>query len=600
MALLLISKFHTICTHVIYFDRFNHIEDKLLEKECSTPQEEVIHDELARIQFLSALVNSPEEFLDAQNRLLYKRNIQQIFSSDENSINDKGLPVSTDVYYQKNKVVGRRISAQLPRILNIGSGAEQSRKLPAINIDVSLEGRPEVAADAVTLPFTDNSFTIVRASHILEHIPQDKIVNTLLEWKRVLHEDGELHIAVPDAEVAFQEILNGHTSKGKVAFSLTESTAPLAQIYGLGYDNIDTDTRWRHHIIFSYKLLEYFLRKVGFTRFEMRRNVDDLAYYSNVDDDSQNHYTLLVVAGKEKVPHSVDEPLSNEAFLEKCRAFSEQVTEVVPASFIIPVHNEEKSLPHFLTSLDATTNEINGQREFIFVVNCCTDESVRIIKEYISTSKLKAKLVSSDKGIVVAFRKGISESSLNGFIGKLDADTVLHPHALDLMQMFLVENPSILATYSEPRPNDTITLYNAAEHIPSLRSRRLFFHGRTSLHRFNPFQELLDERSLGELRAEDYFLSFYYAYFRGLGSIARTPHAVVYGKSVQTFHDLAMQLTRANAEIERVCHSFPPFRTIRSLLDREVFSSEYKQILDSAKGKVEEEKEGWTRLESTK
>jgi predicted SAM-dependent methyltransferase len=488
----------------------------------------------------------------------------------------------------------------LSRVLNIGSGAEQARKLPAINIDISVNGRPEVVATAQHLPFANNSFSIVRASHILEHISQDQIIPTLQEWRRVLHVDGELHIAVPDAEVAFKEIIDGQTPKGSPSVSFTESTAPLAQIFGLGYNSPDTDERWRHRIIFNYELLKHFLKLAGFTRIERRTKESDLAYYCNVDDDSQNHYSLLVTAGFEKSPHVVDEPLSENEFIEKCHHFCDNFPKPAPTSFIVPIHNEEKNLANFLASLSNSSNRINAQREFIFVINGCTDKSEEIVTQYLMDTKLLVKLVHSKKGILTALQQGVRERTFYGFVGKLDADSIIHPHALDLMQMYLSENPTVGVTYSEPQPRDSLTPYNQAEHIPQLRSKRLFFHGRTSLYRDNPFAELVNEEAPSTLRAEDYFFSFFFTYFKGLSSIARTPHAIVYGKSIQTFNDLATQITRASAEIDRVCAIYPPFAIVRRLLDREIFPGPYKDIVEAATGLAQEEETGWTRLESTK
>lgn len=553
---------------------------------------------LDSILILTNLFKDPDEFLTAQNELLYNLNLNCFSSTD--FINKDGLPTTTDLFYHREMVEHSPVTGGISRVLNIGSGAEQERKLPSINIDISANGKPDVVATAQNLPFADNSFSIVRASHVLEHIPQDQIIPTLLEWKRVLHEDGELHIAVPDAEVAFKEIVDGQTPKGSPSISFAESTAPLTQIFGLGYNSSSTDDRWRHRTIFNYELLEHFLKIVGFTRIERRTKENDLAYYCHIDDDSQNHYSLLVTAGFEKSPHVVDEPLSENEFIDKCRLFCDHFTQQTPATFIVPIHNEERNLVHFLSSLDRSSNRINAQREFIFVINGCTDNSEEIVTQYLENTKLSVKLVHSAKGILTALQQGIKERTYQGFVGKLDADCIIHSHALDLMQMYLTENPNVSVTYSEPQPKDNLTPYNQAEHISHLRSKRLFFHGRTSLYRTNPFIELTNEEPPPTLRAEDYFFSFFYTYFRGLSSIARTPHAIVYGKSIQTFSDLAIQISRANAEIDRVCAIYPPFAVVRKLLDREIFPGPYKDIVEAATGQVQEETTGWTRLESTK
>lgn len=518
----------------------------------------------------------------------------------QSDVNPLGLPSETDEFYRREEHKLPQITGLLPRILNIGSGPEPSRKLSAINIDVAPEGKPDVVADAQHLPFKNNAFSVVRASHVLEHIPQNQLEETLNEWKRVLHEDGELQIAVPDADITFQEIIKGTTPKGKSAFSLTESTAPLAQIYGLGYDNPNTDKRWLHKIIFSYALLEFYLKGVEFAQISRRTHQEDLAYHCGVDDDSQNHYTLLVSARNERFPHDVDEPLTEKAFREKCQKFTEKGQSPISATFVIPVHNEERSLPHFLTSLEYASNLIGAQREFIFVVNGCTDRSEEIIRRHISGSLLNMRLMSSEKGIVKAFRAGIEARDIQGFVGKLDADTLLHPHSLDLISMFLVEHPDVRATYAEPTPIDSQFPYNEAEHNPIIRSKRLYLHGRTSLYKDNPFATVTNQDILQTIQVEDIFLSFFFAYFYGLGSIARTPHAFVYSKTVKNLDDLVTQIARSSSEMARIFEAYPPFKLLEKLLEREIYPSPYKQIVEEAKSQTPESLNEWAQLKSTK
>jgi len=557
----------------------------------------LVEKEVGKIRLLSSIINRPELFLYAQNMLLYGGSTQFYQETD---INPLGLPSETDNFYHREEHDLPHITGLLPRILNIGSGSESSRKLAAINIDISPKGKPDVIANAQHLPFRNNAFSVVRASHVLEHIPQNQLGETLNEWKRVLHNDGELQIAVPDADITFQEIIGGTTPKGKPAFSLTESTAPLAQIYGLGYDNPGTDKRWLHKIIFSYALLDFYLKGVNFAQVSRRTHQEDLAYHCGVDDDSQNHYTLLASARNERFPHEVSGPLTERAFNEECQKFKERCHIIPAALFVIPVHNEERSLPHFLTSLEYSSNLIGAQREFIFVVNGCTDNSEEIIRQYISGSFLDMKLTSSEKGIVKAFRTGIEARNIQGFVGKLDADTLLHPHSLDLMSMFLVEHSNVQVTYSEPMPIDSQFPYNEAEHNPIIRSKRLYLHGRTSLYREDPFATITNQDILHTIQVEDMFLSFYFAYFYGLESIAKTPHALVYSKTVKNLDDLVTQIARSASEMARIFDAYPSFKILEKLLEREIYPSQYKQIVEEAKRQTPETINEWTQLKSTK
>jgi SAM-dependent methyltransferase len=58
--------------------------------------------------------------------------------------------------------------------------------------------RPQVAADVQDLPFRDASFDAVKATEILEHVPD--VMRALGECRRVLRQGGSLVITVPFLE----------------------------------------------------------------------------------------------------------------------------------------------------------------------------------------------------------------------------------------------------------------------------------------------------------------------------------------------------------------------------------------------------------------
>jgi SAM-dependent methyltransferase len=100
----------------------------------------------------------------------------------------------------------------------------------ALTVDIDEEAKPQVVADVRKLPFHDESFDFIVASHILEHI--DDTISTLREWKRVLKTGGEIGIMVPHGEFV---------------------------------DPVDLgDTSMTHRQLFTEKTLELFLRHVGF------------------------------------------------------------------------------------------------------------------------------------------------------------------------------------------------------------------------------------------------------------------------------------------------------------------------------------------------
>jgi len=56
--------------------------------------------------------------------------------------------------------------------------------------------------------FSDNSVSEIYASHVLEHIPQRKILSTLQGIHRVLHTDGKFYISVPDIDILAYAFIN--------------------------------------------------------------------------------------------------------------------------------------------------------------------------------------------------------------------------------------------------------------------------------------------------------------------------------------------------------------------------------------------------------
>ncbi|HEV8441089.1 MAG TPA: methyltransferase domain-containing protein, partial [Methylomirabilota bacterium] len=83
------------------------------------------------------------------------------------------------------------------RMLEIGPGRKRNPGFETLNIvggyhvNYVLDARSK-------LPFKDETFELLYASHILEHIPWYQTDATLKEWTRVLRPGGKLQIWVPD------------------------------------------------------------------------------------------------------------------------------------------------------------------------------------------------------------------------------------------------------------------------------------------------------------------------------------------------------------------------------------------------------------------
>jgi predicted SAM-dependent methyltransferase len=90
-----------------------------------------------------------------------------------------------------------RNSARADRCLEIGPGDERIPGFETVN--VFWTPVTDYIGDARRLPFPDGTFSIVYASHVLEHTPWYSAAVTLREWFRVLAPGGRVEIWVPDA-----------------------------------------------------------------------------------------------------------------------------------------------------------------------------------------------------------------------------------------------------------------------------------------------------------------------------------------------------------------------------------------------------------------
>lgn len=98
------------------------------------------------------------------------------------------------------------------RLLEIGPGRKRVSGFETLNV---VGGRQvDYVADASKrLPFPDNTFDVVYASHILEHIPWYDTRRVLAEWARVVKKGGRLEIWVPDGELICEAILDNSRNK---------------------------------------------------------------------------------------------------------------------------------------------------------------------------------------------------------------------------------------------------------------------------------------------------------------------------------------------------------------------------------------------------
>jgi SAM-dependent methyltransferase len=89
--------------------------------------------------------------------------------------------------------------------LDIGAGHACAEGYTAVD----LYPPTEILAPMWDLPFEDESIEAIRSCHSLEHVPRDRVHQTLTEWHRVLVDGGELWIEVPNLDAACKAWLGG-------------------------------------------------------------------------------------------------------------------------------------------------------------------------------------------------------------------------------------------------------------------------------------------------------------------------------------------------------------------------------------------------------
>jgi predicted SAM-dependent methyltransferase len=93
-------------------------------------------------------------------------------------------------------------------LLDIGCGEIYYKEygFKTVRVDIREEVNPDYRCDVRNLPFGDDSFDKVRASHVLEHFGHEEHTNIIYEWKRVLKPNCKIEIIVPDIEWAFRNM----------------------------------------------------------------------------------------------------------------------------------------------------------------------------------------------------------------------------------------------------------------------------------------------------------------------------------------------------------------------------------------------------------
>lgn len=175
----------------------------------------------------------------------------------------------------------RRCRSSADRKLEIGPGPKRIPGFETMNIMYGLD--VDYVWDATReMPFASDTFALIYASHILEHVAWYQTLAVLKEWVRILRPGGSLEIWVPNGLKICKAFVDAETS-GADPFEndpwtrFNDERDPCKWVcgriftYGDGTGRID-DPNW-HRALFSPRYLQKALEQAGLVDVvEMHKN----------------------------------------------------------------------------------------------------------------------------------------------------------------------------------------------------------------------------------------------------------------------------------------------------------------------------------------
>jgi SAM-dependent methyltransferase len=170
-----------------------------------------------------------------------------------------------------NPINRMRYQSRKERKLEIGPG---DYRIPGFETLKIVTGRhvDYVANASRRMPFPDNSFDLIYASHIIEHVPWYQVRDTLAEWVRVLKPGGALEIWTPDGLKIAKAFVDAELNGGRDFeqdgwWRFNDDHDPCVWMSGRCFSYGDGSGRLAHpnwHLaLFSDRYLKKLLAEVG-------------------------------------------------------------------------------------------------------------------------------------------------------------------------------------------------------------------------------------------------------------------------------------------------------------------------------------------------
>lgn len=182
--------------------------------------------------------------------------------------------------YVQTPVLLAKNNGKPDRKLEIGPGIERISGFETVNV-VSGDTVDYVADASKNLPFRSDEFSVVYASHILEHIPWYKVKPVLEDWVRVLKPGGCLEIWVPDGLKIMETFVKAEHGEGSDVhrdgwYKFNDAKDPCVWANGRAFSYGDgtgrkNDPNW-HLGLFSPRYLKELLEGAGLVDIERLDN----------------------------------------------------------------------------------------------------------------------------------------------------------------------------------------------------------------------------------------------------------------------------------------------------------------------------------------
>ena len=174
------------------------------------------------------------------------------------------------------------------RRLEIGSGAKRIQGFETLDINPG-KNVDYVLDCTKRLPFEDETFELIYASHVLEHVPWYMLRETLDEWVRILKRGGRLELWVPDGLKICKAFVDAELNEndythldGWYKFNPEKDPCLWAagRIFTYGDGSGDSKSSNWHRALFSPRYLTLLMERAGLESIE-KLNKDDVRGYDH-------------------------------------------------------------------------------------------------------------------------------------------------------------------------------------------------------------------------------------------------------------------------------------------------------------------------------